>query len=378
MPDMATVLDYYLDNGTQIDINDLPLWGAEQLVNPDMGNGTDGWEGNGCSISMDADSSQTPWSLRVSNRSNTQEGPLQYMPDAIQSGETYTLSADVKSYVSSMMMRIELYMEIDGWDVKRVQTSWRIIDSTFETIQGNVVTPQWTGTLTNACILVRSAFNTYPFKVDDLSLRVANAPTDCRVLHRVLLSPEVNPYGAGITNPQGIYVIDCENAPLVIKDCRIAGTLVLLNQDEAVSRIRGSINWTPALEPSRDLSVTNLPLLLSDRDLRFSTTTAALNEGLVNADLSSPGAVSSNNEDTNREDEYPSIFKGLIYTKHKVYVESDLRIHGGLMSHREMFVTGAGINATYDPVYYWYNAPPGFRVDPVMEIEPGSFRRVVE
>jgi hypothetical protein len=36
-----------------------------------------------------------------------------------------------------------------------------------------------------------------------------------------------------------------------------------------------------------------------------------------------------------------------------------------------------GWEATCEPVYYWYNAPPGFQVDPMMEIVPGSFRRVV-
>ena len=36
------------------------------------------------------------------------------------------------------------------------------------------------------------------------------------------------------------------------------------------------------------------------------------------------------------------------------------------------------VNATYEPIYYWYNAPPGFKADRVMEIELGSVRQVVD
>ncbi len=378
MPDKATVLDYYLNNGTQIDINDLPFWGAEQLVNPDMGNGTDEWVDYGCDLVLDADASQTPWSLRVRNRSSDMAGPVQYMPDAIQSGETYALSADVKSYVGPMWMRIELYTRIDETDVDRFETAWFWVDSSFSTIQGNV-TPEWTGTLTDACVLVRSAGSTYPFKIDDASLRVADTPPDCRVIHRVLLSPTNNPYGVGTTNPQGIYVIQCNDATLWIKDCRIVGTLVLMDHDQGSSLICGSVNWTSAVEPSRDHSVTNLPILLSDRDLHFSTTGDALNEGLVNADLGDPSAPGGFNGDSDKEDEYPSIFQGIIYTQHKILVNSaGLRIHGCLVSHRVMSFDDSDVTATYDPVYYWYNAPPGFRVDPVMELDAGSFLRVVD
>ena len=376
MPDKATVLDYYLQNGTYVDFGDLPLWGAEQIVNPDMGDGTTAWQTYYCGLAVDDESSQTPWSIRVHSRWFTSSGPYQAVDNVIQSGETYALSADVKVVSGSMNMRIDIWVQSSGSGTQCFYTPWAAVDdSSFTTIMGNV-TPTWTGSLISANLLVRSESRTNRFKLDDVSLRVANTPADCRVIHREVLSPTRNPYGAGDTNPRGIYVIDCLGDPIVVKDCRIVGTLVLIDQNEGDSRIRGSINWEPAVF-SDDPSVPNLPLLLSNKHLRFDTSASDLSENLININFNPPAVPYSGNEDSDKADEYPSIFKGIVYTKKKVYVESDFRIHGTLVAHDEIRFTGGQVNATYEPIYHWYNAPPGFQADQIMEIVPGTFRRVV-
>jgi len=376
MPDPDTVLDYYLLNGTPIGISDLPLWDAEQIVNPDMGDGTTAWDAYYCNLSLDAESSDTPWSIRVVGRWTTISGPCQAIDQVIQSGETYTLSADVRTW-TDINMRIDICVESSGSGTQRFSTPWRDVDEDhWSTIEGNV-TPTWTGSLISAYFLVRSEYRTNGFRFDDASLRVANTPDDCRVIHRNVLSPTNNPYGAGNTNPDGIYVIDCEGKRIVVKDCRIVGTLVLLDQNEGDSRIRGSINWEPAVF-SDDPSVPNLPILLSNKELRFDMSAADLDEGLVNANFNPTDVPYSGSEDSDKADAYPSILKGIVYTKKKVYVESDFRIHGALVAHEKIEPTGANINATYEPIYYWYNAPPGFQDNTIMEIVPGSFRQLVD
>ena len=376
MPDPATVLDYYLNNGTQINFTDLPLWGAEQIVNPDMGSGTTGWMNYFCNLSVDVEPSQTPWSIRASGRTLSISGPYQSIGNVIQSGETYALSADVMAIGGAMNMRIDIWINSSGSGIQCFPTSWMPVDAAFTTITGNV-TPTWTGSLTSANLLVRSEIGKNGFKLDDVSLRVANTPADCRVIHREVLSPTNNPYGAGNTNAEGIYVIDCGGKPIVVKDCRIVGTLVLIDQKESDSRIRGSINWEPAVF-SDDPSVPNLPILLSDKELRFDTSAVDLNEKLININFNPPGVPYSGSTDSDKTDRYPSILKGIVYTKKKVFVESDFRIDGVLVGHDNLEFTGASVNATYEPVYYWYNAPPGFQDDPIMEIVAGSFRRVVD
>ena len=377
MPDPATVLDYYLLNGTPINIADLPLWDAEQIVNPDMGDGTTGWEPRlGCQLSLDAEPAHTPWSILVHGRWFPEQGAIQDVTSAVQSGETYKLSAEVKDVSDSMNMRIELRIESSGSGMEFFWTPWTAVDTSFDTVSGNV-TPTWTGSLIRAVFIVRSEYHRHSFKLDDASLRVATTRNDFRVVHREVLSPTNNPYGAGITNPQGIYVIDCAGKRIVVKDCRIVGTLVLIDQEESDSRIRGSINWEPAVF-SDDPSVPNLPLLLSDKHLRFSTSADDLSEELININFNPPGVPYAGSQDFDKADAYPSILKGIVYTKKKVKVESDLRIHGALVAHDNIEPTGANINATYEPIYYWYNAPPGFQDNTIMEIVPGSFRQLVD
>ena len=377
MPDRGSVLDYYLQNGTPIDIADLPLWGAEQIVNADMGDGTTAWMPFICNLALDAEPSQTPWSIRAFGRWIPIAGPRQAIDDVIQSGETYALSADVKVIGGTMNMRIDMLVEGSVSGTRVLSTTWTTVgDTEFTTVNGNV-TPTWTGSLVRAFFWVRSAWKTNGFKLDDASLRVANTPANCRVVHRVVLSPTINPYGAGDTNPEGIYVIDCNSAPIVVKDCRIVGTLVLIGQNEPDSRIRGSINWEPAVFWD-DPSVPNLPILLSDKELRFDMSASDLSEELININFNPPGVPYSGSEDSDKADVYPSIFKGIVYTMKNAYVESDFRIHGALVAHDGMTFTGANVNATYEPVYFWYNAPPGFQADLIMEIVPGSYRRVVD
>jgi hypothetical protein len=75
--------------------------------------------------------------------------------------------------------------------------------------------------------------------VDDFSVRQINRS----FLYRRVLNPNSNPFGS--PNADGIYVIDCGNASLVIERCRIQGTLVILNPGPN-SAIEGPINWEPA------------------------------------------------------------------------------------------------------------------------------------
>ena len=142
MPDPDTVLDYYLLHGTPIGISDLPLWDAEQIVNPDMGDGTTGWDDYYCDLSLDVESSDTPWSIRVVGRWTTISGPRQAIDQVIQSGETYALSADVKTW-TDMNMRIDIWVESSGSGTQCFSTPWRDVDDDhWSTIEGNV-TPTW-------------------------------------------------------------------------------------------------------------------------------------------------------------------------------------------------------------------------------------------
>ena len=110
----------------------------------------------------------------------------------------------------------------------------------------------------------------------------------------------------------------------------------------------------------------------------LNTTGSDLDEGLVNANFNPTGMPYEGHEDSDRQDVYPAVLNGIVYTPKKIGIESTLRLHGVLVCEEDMTFTGATVNATYDPTYYWYNAPPGFETEPAIDVEPGSYRQVVD
>ncbi len=379
MPAVATVLTYYTDEGTDIDIEDLPLWDREMLVNTAMKTDTTAWEPFGnCSLTWDSDGSSGAGCVLVENRSAESDGPSQDATDIIQSGETYYTKVDAKALVDlvTLNLRITLTTESTGSGTQTVSTPWTEVGSSeFALVEGNL-TPSWTGTLIKAQWIVESQTATTGFKIDDALLKIADAEPDWYLIHRTVLSPASNPFGAGETNPQGIYVVDCANQKISIRDCRIVGTLLLLNC-AAGSHIHGSVSWRPAVV-SADPNVTNLPALITNKALTIDFGSAPLDEGTVNVNFNPAGTPMETSEDDDKADTYASKIEGVLYSTVSFTLANHPTIHGALVGQSGVTVNATNLDVTYDPVYCEDNAPPGFRVDPVAEIVPGSFRQVVD
>ncbi len=378
MPVAANALTYYQTNGTAIDAADLPQWDAQQLTNSAMSDATTGWETlDGCTLTLDAEASQTPWSLLIDSRSGPSDGPSQIITEKIQSGGTYTVSADAKAMSGEMNLRVSMRIVSTGAGTQTFSSMWTSVDSTaFITVSG-ALTPTWTGELTEATWFVESETGSVGFWFDDACLCDADAQAGFLALHRTVLSPASNPFGAGTTNAQGIYVIDCDGSPISIKDCRVFGTLVLLNYDDTQSLVHGSMNWEPSVA-STDPAITNLPILMADEALQFSTSSDDLDEGLVNVNLNPTGTPHEGSADSDKLDTIPSLLNGLIFVNGNLDVTSSLRLRGAMVIDGVATFTNADVTATYDPLYYWYNAPPGFEAEPAVDLVPGSFRRVVD
>ncbi len=378
MPVAAQALEYYLTNGTTIDAADLPREGAEQLSNSDMSEATAGWEAmDRCTLTLDAEASQTPWSILVDGRSGPGDGPSQVVTEKIQNGVTCALTADAKSLSSPTNLRISLRVTSSDSGTQTFSTEWsEVKKNQFSTITGNV-TPAWTGTLVEARWFVESETDSNGFWFDDAGLSEASPQAGFLAIHRTVLSPASNPFGSGATNAQGIYVIQCDGNPISIKNSRIVGTLVLVDFDDTQSLVHGSMSWEPSVE-SPDPAVTNLPILLADGSLQFDTSAAGLDEALLNVNLNPAGTPYEGAADSEMDDVVPSLLDGMIYVNGDVGVTSSLRLHGALVSSAIATFTGADVIANYNPVYFWYNAPPGFEGEPAVEVVPGSYRRVVD
>lgn len=195
--------------------------------------------------------------------------------------------------------------------------------------------------------------------------------TGIRYLQRVLLSPGNNPYGA--SNPEGIYIIDCNSENLVIQNLRVVGTLVILNPG-AASTLQGSVNFEPA--------VAGLPCIMIRGVLAMRPVTTLLAENTSPAvNFNPPGTpypylTTPNSSNTNMTDTYPSRISGLVYITGNVILANapvvDRLIVGGTLT-----VNANAVVTVSGQTDHFTNPPPGFSTIN-MKVKEGSWARVAD
>lgn len=195
-------------------------------------------------------------------------------------------------------------------------------------------------------------------------------------LQNVVLSPASNPYGLQ-TDPQGIYIIDCQGQPITVSHCRVVGTLVLLNA-AATSSVQGNVNFAPA--------VANYPCLLVQGSISIQfDSTALLQESQSPATNFNPAGANppatatpfpwgSSNYNATATDTYASIMAGLVYVSGNLTTANApafgvLVVGGALTTSGQIFLN-------YDQIYF-NNPPPGFTSSIPMLVSPGSWQQVV-
>jgi hypothetical protein len=191
-----------------------------------------------------------------------------------------------------------------------------------------------------------------------------------RLMDEVIFSPGHNPFWPYTLNAEGIYVIDCNGQDIRIRDCRIVGTLVLLNAG-GNTRVDRAVHWEPAVE--------NYPALLVEGKFTFRLDGGALDEDMENENYNPPHTPYQGQSDGDEEDSYPSSIKGLIYVKDDTWCTSvTTTVHGVIVVENSFeVVPGTLLNLRYDSRYL-NDPPPGFveRID--MVVAEGSYRRVVD
>lgn len=183
-------------------------------------------------------------------------------------------------------------------------------------------------------------------------------------MKKVVLSPSSNPYGN--TNPEGIYVIDCDGKEIKIKEMRVLGTLVLLNL-ASTSHIEKEVLFEPA--------VVNFPSLLVEGDIQFDyDSTKELDEGGEN--YNPVGTPYLGEEDSDTSDKYPNVIRGLVYvsgTLTKILSDKPSNVEGVVICGA--YSPWGTVNFKYQSVFLDY-PPPGFATGSEMEILPGTWTRI--
>lgn len=189
-------------------------------------------------------------------------------------------------------------------------------------------------------------------------------------LNQVLVSPLQPPQGNS-ANASGIYVIDCGGGNLSITNCRIVGTLVVLNANSVT--VSNSVIWEPALADYPCLLVQgNANIQLSKNALKESSGNINYNPlGTPYPYLGTGGVTNSNTTDT-----YPSGISGLVYVSGNLTTNNDtgptmgIVIVGGTLR-----CSGQQLTASYDSSYY-SNPPPGFYSN-TLTADSNAFQRSV-
>ena len=197
--------------------------------------------------------------------------------------------------------------------------------------------------------------------VNSLPLESTNKP----LISGVLLAPKANPYGA--TNPAGIYVIDCQGMDLCIRDCRIVGTIVLLNPGSSTG-----LESSVAIEPA----VPNFPSLLVQGDLLVKTSDTDLSEMALGVNLNPVGTPYQDIENSDQNDVYPSVVEGLVYVSGKLKLFPDMldsKFRGVVVCNEVLACSDASFE--YDGIFF-RNPPPGFAQGPEWRVMPASWQRV--
>lgn len=172
-----------------------------------------------------------------------------------------------------------------------------------------------------------------------------------------VLSPTLNPFGTA--NARGIYVIDCENKKLVLRNSRVVGTLIIINPGSGTELTDSVLVEAPDGQPAL-LVRGNIDCKLRSEDL---------DEAAHNTNFNPTGAPFFAATDTDRTDVYPSLFQGLVFIAGDANV-TNLTVHGSLIIDGRL--TGAGfLRVDHRDV----GLIDGFTIASQLTIVPGSIQR---
>lgn len=186
-----------------------------------------------------------------------------------------------------------------------------------------------------------------------------------RTIELVVISPQSNPYGAS-RNSQGVYLIDCNNNDLTIRNCRILGTIVLKRAQRV--RIEGSVCW----ETFRH----DRPALLVEGPIEYYGAAVDVSEPALGINFNPAGTPYGGSADTDKTDFYPSMVTGTVFATGNVLLKtSDWTIEGHLVSRGSVTIDGSNLRVRKN---YAEKLMPGFTSGTSFSISSGTWNRVTD
>lgn len=198
-------------------------------------------------------------------------------------------------------------------------------------------------------------------------IEIEKLPTSsgAKRMGEVVLGPGINPYG--VANPEGIYILDCKNTRVTLADLRVVGTLVLLDPGP-----NSSLTGRVSLEPA----ISNYPALLVRGNFQFAyQSDDFLRESNEGTNFNPNGAPARGVTDSDLNDNYPSMIRGLVYVTGTLHAPADGKTSvsdGVLLAGSMLFESSHRVR--FSPLFAT-SPPPGFAQGNPMVIAPGTWRR---
>lgn len=332
------------------------------------------WYSNGATIDTSTVAHNgSAQAIKCTSRTSLDDTLAQDITSSISNGATYHAEGWVRYSSNRSTCRLALKLKTIAAEVIVGLTPWREgPGNTYVRCYGQQ-TVSWTGDLEFAELFVQNQDNANDtLRLDNAAMiEVAAEPPPAHTIYRAVLSPNNNPYGP--TNSNGIYVVDCLNQDIYIRDSRIVGTLVLLNPGPNSQLLEGGIDWAPAKS--------NFPSLLVDGTyFKFSGGTSGLNETLLDKNFNPSGTPSpyvGGVSDSDISDTWVSSIKGLMYSTNRFTMTGTPVIDGNIIAVEDIILNAADAVVT-DSAIPRLNPPPGFMANPVVELIDKSIRRVFD
>lgn len=151
---------------------------------------------------------------------------------------------------------------------------------------------------------------------------ISYASISGQIMQKIVLSGANNPYGPSV-NYGGLYVIDCAGRNIIIQNCRINATLILLNTGSG-----SNINSTVLMEPY----LRSYPTLLVKGPMTISMSSSDLTETGCNINLNPGTAPYRGVSDSDLTDSYPSEIYGLTYVSGDLTIDSNSTFEGVVLA----------------------------------------------
>lgn len=356
---------YYIDNAVALAANDLPTGGTELVVNRGFETNTADWfPFSGGTLTRDtAVKSTGSAACLVSGRSSLASTPSQDITEHMVKNRNYRISFWVRS-VERQDFHPQIRIRSTNWELPIVLLGNRTTANAGTwTFVSSIIRVDWAGALVGAELQISTSKQS-DYHFDDVRLLNEDRAVGTRYIENVLLGPGSNPFGSKITSANGIYSIDAIGQDLLIRDCRINGTIVVLNANEV--NLENSISWEP--------SGRNFPALIANAPVEDQTLNNTLSEATIGVNLNPATSPYRDSSNTTVSDSYPSTIVGPIVSTGDILLEGEATLTGPVMTPGEVFVKSEelSINVQSDIIL---NPPPGFfRDPPTMRLIPSSLQ----